>query len=227
MKKYFIILVTLFLTAQLSAQDKGVMIGSITEASTSKGSNYVTINSKESYGVYVENNTQIKLKTVYINIRDDKYSKESFELKIMSAPPMNSGQIYKEEVFTMLNSDTIICRADKGGILEIDIEKYNINTDKSFIIEIASTDESIKYARFTERKIYEYCSVTSGVKDSGKTEKIAYYGSTILRYKKHKREIFDLLISNRKEYVCRSNRRLNIPPAMIALEVEYSNNTAQ
>ncbi len=115
----------------------------------------IEITNEVDYGIYISNNKKIKLEKILVNIANDEYSTESFEVSILSAPKMKDYKSYNSSKFKQLNNKPIIVSGKEGGgILEIDVSDMNIEIYKNFIVKISSTEESIKNARSREEKVY-------------------------------------------------------------------------
>ena len=189
MKIFFkrLLVVTIIIIASIIQSYGQKMIGSISVGNTSSACTMMT--KETNYGIFVKNNKDIKVKTIYINIANTPQASMPFILKIMQGDVMTKpNYTYDAKDF----KDIILpieCQAKKSGIYSIDMSKHNLDINGDFIVALYPAD--------CDLKDYKYMKMTSVPKllpngDILGSEKknIEYMGPTIVRSKEGVENVF-------------------------------------
>lgn len=191
MKKVKLLLLSLFLISSLFGQDVK-MFGSIDSSDFGEKESFM-INDNVSVGLYFENSDKIVMQSIYLNIGEDGIGK-SFIIRVLSAPEMKNGKMYKNSNnFKSLCSSDIICRADKKGILKLNISDKDIIADGNFILKFERQEDDTNPTIVEEDKMS-----IDGRSIDGK-KKTNYYGPSICIYNKQLDNIYQLIYLKRSD----------------------------
>lgn len=130
-------------------------------------------------GIIVKNNRKILLNAVYVNIDNYLRVGAPFVVRIKTAKSMRANRVYHNKDFLDI-TEPFICRADKVGMLKIDLQQHGAQLKSDIIITISPLPSQLGFEYDIEEPIVSVLS-TGKVIRQGVTNN-RYYGPTIGSY---------------------------------------------
>lgn len=188
------------------------LLGDTTHVSTNNS--YYRFKRGQEIGVLVKNKRRIILDALYIGIGDTPLCQAPLAVRIKKGTSMRPNRIYDSNEFTDILPELLICRAERSGILKIDLSRYKIQVGSDLLILLSPASSDPEFDYKIEQAVMKMSA--NGRMSRSMPEPVDYYGAVLEEYPVFRKDIYFLTGINRR-YAYSDVPRMGINPPLIAV----------